>query len=156
VLEILLVDDEPELRGTLKDSLAEAGYNVSTASDGAEGLDHLLRRVFDIVICDVRLPRVDGLTLLRRLRKDAPDTDVILMTAYGDVSDAVAALKEGAYDYLTKPFDLDELLVQVRRIDGASPTSSSASSSRPGWSCRAARTRPGSWARRRRCGACST
>ncbi len=116
MLEILLVDDEPELRGTLKEVLSEGGYSVTVASDGAEGLEHLARRVFDVVICDVRLPRVDGLTLLRRMRKDAPKTDVILMTAYGEVSDAVSALKEGAFDYLTKPFDIDELLVTVKRI----------------------------------------
>jgi two-component system response regulator HydG/two-component system response regulator AtoC len=116
LLDILLVDDEPELRGVLEEALRDAGYRVAVACDGAEGLDHLKRRVYDVVICDVRLPKTDGLTLLRRARKDSPSTDVILMTAYADVSDAVAALKEGAYDYLTKPFDLDELLVQLKRI----------------------------------------
>jgi DNA-binding NtrC family response regulator len=73
--------------------------------------------MFDVVICDVRLPQIDGLTLFRKIRKEAPGTDVILMTAYSDVGQAVSALKEGAYDYLTKPFDMDELLLQVRRID---------------------------------------
>ena len=80
-------------------------------------MDQLVRRVFDVVICDVRLPKIDGQTLFRRIRKETPSTEVILMTAYADVSQAVSALKEGAYDYLTKPFDIDELLVQMRRID---------------------------------------
>jgi DNA-binding NtrC family response regulator len=116
VLDILLVDDEPELRELLGEQLSDAGYRVKVAEDGVSGADHLARQVFDVVICDVRLPRIDGLTLLRRIRKETPATEVILMTAYSDVSQAVSALKEGAYDYLTKPFDVDELLLQVRRI----------------------------------------
>jgi DNA-binding NtrC family response regulator len=117
VLEILLVDDEPDLRELLEEQLREEGHNVQVAEDGAAGADLLARHVFDVVICDVRLPKIDGPTLLRRIRKESPSTDVILMTAYSDVSQAVSALKEGAYDYLTKPFDVDELLLQARRID---------------------------------------
>jgi len=117
VLEILLIDDEPELRELLREQLAEAGHRVRVAVDGAEGAEHLERQVFDVVICDVRLPKADGLSLFRRIRKDSPLTDVILMTAYSEVGQAVSALKEGAYDYLTKPFDIDELLLQVRHID---------------------------------------
>jgi DNA-binding NtrC family response regulator len=113
----LLIDDEPEVRELLEDQLREAGHQVQSAVDGAEGMDHLQRRVFDLMICDVRLPAIDGLTLFRRVRKEVPSTDVILMTAYADVSQAVSALKEGAYDYLTKPFDVDELLLQASRID---------------------------------------
>jgi two-component system response regulator AtoC len=116
VLDILIVDDEPELRELLDEQLREAGHRVQVASDGESGADKLSRQVFDVVICDVRLPRLDGRELLRRIRRDTPTTDVILMTAYSDVSQAVSALKEGAYDYLTKPFDIDELLLQVRRI----------------------------------------
>jgi len=116
VLDILLIDDEPDLRELLHEQLREVGYRVQTAADGAEGMDYLVRRVFDVVICDVRLPGLDGLTLLRHIRKETPSTEVILMTAYADVSQAVASLKEGAYDYLTKPFDVDELLAQTRRI----------------------------------------
>jgi len=117
VLDILLVDDEPELRDVLEEQLIEGGHAVQTASDGASSAEHIRRRLFDVVICDVRLPQMDGLTLFRLIRKEAPGTDVILMTAYSEVTQAVSALKEGAYDYLTKPFDMDELLLQVRRID---------------------------------------
>ena len=116
MLDILLIDDEPDLRELLHDQLREGGYRVQMAADGGEGMDHLVRRIFDVVICDVRLPRLDGLQLLRHIRKETPSTEVILMTAYADVAQAVSALKEGAYDYLTKPFDVDELLVQTRRI----------------------------------------
>jgi DNA-binding NtrC family response regulator len=116
VLDILLIDDEPELRELLEEQLRDAGHKVQTAVDGRDGKDQLMRRVFDVVICDVRLPKIDGLTLLRYIRKEIPSTDVILMTAYADVAQAVSALKEGAYDYLTKPFDVDELLLQTRRM----------------------------------------
>jgi DNA-binding NtrC family response regulator len=116
-LDILLIDDETELRDLLEEALKGGGHAVTTAADGSQGLDHIKGRVFDVVVCDVRLPKVDGLTLMRRVRKESPNTEVILMTAYADVADAVAALKEGAYDYLTKPFDVDELLVQLRRLD---------------------------------------
>ena len=117
MLDILLVDDEPELRDLLEEQLIERGHRVQTASDGGTSAEYLSRQVFDVVICDVRLPKIDGLTLFRRIRRESAGTDVILMTAYSDVSQAVSALKEGAYDYLTKPFDVDELLVQVNRID---------------------------------------
>jgi DNA-binding NtrC family response regulator len=112
-----LIDDEPELRELLEEQLQGQGHHVQTAADGEGGANHLSRQVFDVVISDVRLPRIDGLTLLRRIRTATPTTEVILMTAYSDVAHAVSALKEGAYDYLTKPFDVDELLLQVRRID---------------------------------------
>jgi DNA-binding NtrC family response regulator len=111
-----LIDDEPELRDLLAEKLGDAGYRVQAVGDGEEGADRLRHQVFDVVLCDVRLPRMDGLALLRSIRKQTPLTDVILMTAYSDVEQAVSALKEGAYDYLTKPFDVDELLMQVRRI----------------------------------------
>jgi DNA-binding NtrC family response regulator len=117
LLDILLVDDEADLRDVLEEQLTEAGHRVQTAADGAVSAEHIKRRLFDVVICDVRLPQMDGLTLFRLIRKEAPGTDVILMTAYSDVTQAVSALKEGAFDYLTKPFDMDELLLQVRRID---------------------------------------
>ncbi len=117
MLDILLIDDDPDLRDLLEEQLRKTGHRLESAADGRQGMDHLLRRVFDVVICDVRLPKIDGLTLLRHVRREAPSTDVILMTAYADVSQAVSALKEGAFDYLTKPFDVDELLLQTRRID---------------------------------------
>jgi DNA-binding NtrC family response regulator len=116
-LDVLLIDDEPALRSTLEEAVRAAGHRVTTAGDGAEGLGHITSKVFDAVICDVRLPKVDGLTLMRRIRQESPATEIILMTAYAEVSDAVAALKEGAYDYLTKPFEIDELLFQLKRIN---------------------------------------
>jgi DNA-binding NtrC family response regulator len=115
-LDILLIDDEPELRATLEEAVRAAGHRVTAVGDGAAGLGHVMSKVFDVVICDVRLPKVDGLTLMRRVRQESPASEVILMTAFAEVADAVAALKDGAYDYLTKPFEVDELLFQLKRI----------------------------------------
>jgi len=116
-VNILLIDDEPDVRQPLRDVLTDAGHVVVEASDGANASALLRQTVFDVILSDVRLPGVDGLTLLRTARRDAPLTDFILMTAFADVGQAVAALKEGASDYLIKPFDLDELLHHIGRID---------------------------------------
>ena len=94
-------------------SLTDAGHVVVEASDGTKASALLRETVFDVIVSDVRLPGVDGLTLLRTVRRDAPLTDFILMTAFADVGQAVAALKEGASDYLMKPFDVDELLHHI-------------------------------------------
>jgi DNA-binding NtrC family response regulator len=116
MLDILLVDDEPDFRTLVGEALRDAGHRVSLASNGAEGQALISSNVFDVMICDIRLPKVDGLTLFRRVRQESPGTDVILITAHAAVSDAVAALKEGAYDYVTKPFDVDEIILQMERI----------------------------------------
>ena len=116
MLDILLVDDEPTIRLSVGDALADAGYNVTLAQDGAEAKEKLTARNFDVVVSDIRMPRMDGLTLFKHIKETAPRTDVILVTAYGAVEDAVEALKEGARDYLTKPFDTGELLVRLERL----------------------------------------
>jgi two-component system, NtrC family, response regulator AtoC len=116
-MDILIIDDQPELRQTLAEVLTDAGHSVTEVDDGRVASTLLSERAFDVILSDVNLPGLDGLSLLRIARKDAPLSDFILMTAFGDVGDAVAALKDGASDYLTKPFDLDELLHLVARID---------------------------------------
>jgi DNA-binding NtrC family response regulator len=116
MLDILLVDDEPDFRAVVGDALRDAGHRVTLAANGAEGLTFVSSNVFDVMLCDIRLPKVDGLTLFRRVRQESPSTDVILITAHAAVADAVSALKEGAYDYITKPFDIDEIVLQMERI----------------------------------------
>jgi DNA-binding NtrC family response regulator len=115
-LRILVVDDDPDVRGAVVDVLGAAEHEVTPVGDGAAALERLAAGSFDLVITDVRMPKVDGLTLFRRTLEMSPRPDVILMTSFGSVSDAVAALKQGARDYLTKPFDLDELVVRVGAI----------------------------------------
>src|SRR5262249_48303060 len=113
----LLVDDEPELRETLAEAIESAGHTVTKLGDGATAAELLRTHAYDVVLTDVRLPGVNGLTLVRTARSAAIPADCILMTAFADVGDAVAALKEGAADYLTKPFDIEELLHHITRID---------------------------------------
>jgi two-component system, NtrC family, response regulator AtoC len=117
VLEILLVDDETAIRLPVSEALRARGHHVATAADGDEAMARLDAEVFHLVVSDVRLPRGDGFSILRRVRRDCPWTDVLLMTAYGTIADAVAAMKEQAIDYVTKPFDVQELVTVVDRID---------------------------------------
>src|SRR5437763_1451683 len=117
MLKVLVVDDEPDLRQLIAEELADEGHEVACAADGAEALSMAAETVFDVVLTDVRLPKVDGLTLLRRLRERAPATDAIVMTGHANIPAAVAILKEGAFDYLTKPVRIDELGIQMARLE---------------------------------------
>ncbi len=115
---ILVIDDEPSLRDVLKLGLSRAGFEVATASSQAEGLA-LLNERFDLVLTDLQLPDGDGLSILKRAKEVSPETAVVVLTAHGSADTAVAAMKLGAHDYLTKPFDLDELRIRVRQaIEG--------------------------------------
>ncbi|VAW26642.1 Response regulator of zinc sigma-54-dependent two-component system [hydrothermal vent metagenome] len=115
-LKIFIVDDERILRVTIADGLRDEGYTVFEFSSGAGALQQFLEEKPDVVITDMRMPGMDGLELLARINQLSPQTEVILMTAYASVSTAVKALKAGAYDYLTKPFQIEELLAILRRI----------------------------------------
>lgn len=108
---ILIVDDQESLRHFLAKSLQEDGYAVQTAGTIAEGQAQMAQGGADLVLLDMRLPDGLGLTLLEQLHQREPDLPVIVMTAFGDVQTAVAAMKAGAYDFMTKPFDLEELRV---------------------------------------------
>jgi two-component system response regulator AtoC len=119
MLRILLAEDDSIVREASARALRAAGHEVLEVADGAAAAKEVSGRVFDLVISDVRMPKLDGLLLFRRVRETAKGTDVILMTSFGSVSDAVGALKEGAHDYLTKPFALEELVLRVAAIDRA-------------------------------------
>jgi DNA-binding NtrC family response regulator len=115
-MKILLVEDEQDIAAPIEQVLAEEGYRVAHASDGSRALDRLQLEPFDLVISDIRLPKLDGLSLFRWIRCERPTTPVILMTAHGSISEAVTALRENAVHYLAKPFQLDELLSTVSRV----------------------------------------
>ncbi len=115
-LEILLVEDDPDVRVAVSEALRGEGHSLVEATDGAAGIERVTSAVFDVVITDVRLPKVGGLEVFRAARRASPSTAVILMTSFATVGDAVVALKEGAHDYLTKPFDVEELVIRVAAI----------------------------------------
>jgi DNA-binding NtrC family response regulator len=117
MMRILVVDDEADMRLSVSEALRDEGHEVEVAADGEAALARLAAQPFDLVVSDVRLPRVDGLSLLRRVRRDCPATEVLLMTAYGSIGDAVAAMKNRAIDYLPKPFNLETLVALVQGVD---------------------------------------
>jgi DNA-binding NtrC family response regulator len=116
MLKVLVVEDEPDLCALIVEALVDEGHDVACAKDGEAAMAAAAAATFDLVLADIRLPKVDGLTLFRWLRAEAPTTDVIVMTGDAAVADAVASLKEGAFDYLTKPINLEELGVQLQRL----------------------------------------
>jgi two-component system, OmpR family, response regulator MprA len=113
---LLVVDDEPALRDALESSLAFEGYEVTTATDGFEALDAVERDRPDLVLLDIMMPRMDGLTAVRRMRARGDTAPVLMLTARDAVGDRVTGLDVGADDYLAKPFELDELLARVRAL----------------------------------------
>lgn len=115
-LKLLIIDDEPLMRLSMVDALTRVGCDVAAASTGTEGIHVLEKRQFDVVITDLRLPGADGLAVLKACKERNPNTEVILITAHGSVDTAVGAIKLGAYDYITKPFQMDELLLIVERV----------------------------------------
>jgi nitrogen regulation protein NR(I) len=113
--QILVVDDEANLRRVLSAQLSRDGYEVHTAEDGEAGLAFLKEHHIDLVITDLRMPKVDGMDLLRAALRDDPSRPVVMITAHGTVDNAVEALKTGAFDYITKPFDQSEVRVVVKK-----------------------------------------
>ena len=116
VPKMLIIDDEPLMRITLQDSLVGEGYEVVAAETGRKGVDLLRKNQWDIIITDLKLPDLEGIEILKEAKFLNPSTEVILITAYGSIDSAVSAMKEGASDYLTKPFSMDELLLIIKRL----------------------------------------
>ncbi|MEJ2726772.1 MAG: sigma-54 dependent transcriptional regulator [Deltaproteobacteria bacterium] len=113
---ILVIDDEASMRECLKDWLMEDGYEVGLAASGEEGLLMSQKERWDVVLLDLKMPGMDGIETLKRLKDLGQESEVVMMTAYATVDTAVQAMKEGAFDYLVKPFDPDEIEMQVKRI----------------------------------------
>jgi DNA-binding response OmpR family regulator len=107
-MKLLLVEDDRIVRIPVRDALEAAGYAVTACADGSAALRAAESESCDIVLSDVRLPGLDGISLFRRLRQVQPDVAVLLMTAHADTADAVAVMREGARDYILKPFEMDE------------------------------------------------
>jgi nitrogen regulation protein NR(I) len=126
--QVLIVDDEPNLRKILAAQLSRDGYDVLLAEDGEQGLALLREHHIDLVVTDLRMPKVDGMALLRQALAEQPELPIVMITAHGTVDTAVEALKLGAFDYLTKPFDKDEVrqivgkALKTRELAGVEPS----------------------------------
>jgi len=112
--KILIIDDESGIRRTLKEILEYEGYSVDEAKDGIEGLNEIKINTYDVVFLDIKMPRMDGMEVLVQAMKIKPDLPIIMISGHGDMDTAVKAVKEGAFDYISKPPDLNRLLITVR------------------------------------------
>jgi two-component system nitrogen regulation response regulator NtrX len=111
---ILIIDDERAIRNVLKDILGNEGYKVDEAADGEEGLKKFLATTFDVVLCDIKMPKLDGIEFLQKATEANPDVPIIMISGHGNIETAVDAVKKGAYDYISKPPDLNRLLITIR------------------------------------------
>jgi two-component system NtrC family response regulator len=116
-LRILLADDERAIAVTLADDLGRAGHQVRVASDGQQALAALAEGPFDVLVTDIRMPGVTGIELLKHVKAHTPATEVVIITGYGTIESAVDAIKKGAFEYILKPFDNEEILVALRKIE---------------------------------------
>ncbi|MDA2912039.1 sigma-54 dependent transcriptional regulator, partial [Nitrospiraceae bacterium AH_259_D15_M11_P09] len=112
--KILIVDDEQSMRDVLSIMLTRAGYTVTAASDGEEAIASLEKELFDLVITDLKMPKVGGLEILKAVKEASPESVVLIITAFATAESAVEAMKMGAYDYLTKPFEVEEVQLIIR------------------------------------------
>lgn len=112
--DILIIDDEKAIRKTLSEILSFEGYKIVEAADGEEGLKAFKSRTFDVVLCDIKMPKLDGIEFLQKASEINPDTPIIMISGHGNIETAVEAVKKGAYDYISKPPDLNRLLITIR------------------------------------------
>ena len=112
---VMVVEDDSDLREALNETLTLAGYQVAIASDGQEALRQLEDQQFDLIVSDIQMPHMDGQTLLKKVKSQHPDLPVMLMTAYGSIQQAVDAMRDGAVDYMVKPFEAEVLVNMVSR-----------------------------------------
>lgn len=112
--KILIIDDEPSIRTVLRDILEMEDYKVEEAKDGIDALSKIKKTKFDAAICDIKMPKMDGMEVLERINILSPDTPVIMISGHGDIETAVETVKKGAFDYISKPPDLNRLLITIR------------------------------------------
>lgn len=115
-MRVLVVEDEKRLAEALGHILKKNNYTVDVVFDGEDGLDYIMSDIYDVVVLDRMLPKMDGIEILKRIRKMGMEVPVIMLTALGEVSDKVKGLDSGADDYLAKPFDTEELLARIRAL----------------------------------------
>lgn len=111
---LLIIDDERAIRKTLTEILTFEGYKIEEASDGEEGLRKFSEKAYDVVLCDIKMPKIDGLEFLQKAVEKNPDVPIIMISGHGTIETAVEAVKKGAYDFIQKPPDLNRLLITIR------------------------------------------
>lgn len=116
-IKIIIVDDEKILRISLKDNLTDAGFNVIDFENPFSVLEEISRRKYHVVLTDIKMPQINGIELLKKIKEINPEIHVIVMTAYGSIDTAVESMKYGAYDYISKPFKIEELIFKLNRIE---------------------------------------
>ncbi len=114
MMKILIIDDEASIRKSLRDILEYEKYMVDDAPDGMEGLEKIKSNHYDVVLCDIKMPKMDGLELLQKAIEIKPDTTMVMISGHGNIETAVEAIKNGAFDYIEKPVDLNRLLITIR------------------------------------------
>jgi two-component system response regulator AtoC len=114
---LLIIDDEANMRHMLSTVLNKAGYHVETAADGAEGLEMIQQSQYDFLLCDIKMPKMDGMEFLKCSRDRLGAATVIMMSAYGSIDTAIEAMKSGAYDYISKPFKSDEVYLTLKKAE---------------------------------------
>ena len=112
--DLLIIDDEKSIRKTLTEILSFEGYKIEEAADGEEGLKKFKEKTFDVVLCDIKMPKLDGIEFLQKAAELNPDVPIIMISGHGNIETAVEAVKKGAYDYVSKPPDLNRLLITIR------------------------------------------
>ena len=112
--DILIIDDEKAIRKTLTEILSFEGYKMDEAADGEEGLKKFKERIFDLVLCDIKMPKLDGIEFLQKAGEINPDIPIIMISGHGNIETAVEAVKKGAFDFISKPPDLNRLLITIR------------------------------------------
>lgn len=121
--KILIVDDEEALRFLLASELEAEAFDVQSAGDGDEAIEMIRKKVehkekYDVILLDIKMPRVDGFEVLKFVKSNIPETKVIMLTAYADVKNAIESLRQGASDFVSKPYDLDDILTSINRALG--------------------------------------
>ncbi|MDR3713867.1 MAG: sigma-54 dependent transcriptional regulator [Puia sp.] len=111
---ILIIDDEKAIRKTLSEILSYEGYKIDEAGDGEEGLKKFKEKEYDVILCDIKMPKIDGIEFLEKAKEANPDIPIIMISGHGTIETAVEAVKKGAYDYISKPPDLNRLLITIR------------------------------------------
>jgi len=120
MVKILVIDDERSIRNTLKDILGFEGYSVEVTEDGLLGLELIKNTDFDLVLCDIKMPQMDGIEVLEKILEIKPETTVVMISGHGNIDTAVEAIKKGAFDFIVKPLDLNRLLITIRNAGNKS------------------------------------